>query len=171
MNDKSSHSQDSLHIVRLKKSHAQALAALDIQVSLQPWSVDNFSKECEHQYAEVFGAFFDLSHTPGLKKLCAFAVVHIVLDEARLVHYGVHKMYQGQGIGRAVLQHIFARLRERHVRQLDLEVRETNEIAQKLYLAEGFHVVGRRPSYYSDNGEDALLMRKNFLNECQEKSA
>jgi len=39
-----------------------------------------------------------------------------------------------------------------------LEVRASNEIAQELYKKYGFRVVGRRPRYYSSDGEDAVIM-------------
>jgi ribosomal-protein-alanine N-acetyltransferase len=39
-----------------------------------------------------------------------------------------------------------------------LEVRLGNRVAQRLYERHGFAVVGRRLGYYSDNGEDAVLM-------------
>jgi ribosomal-protein-alanine N-acetyltransferase len=39
-----------------------------------------------------------------------------------------------------------------------LEVRVSNQAAVNLYHKFGFQIVGRRPRYYRDNGEDALLM-------------
>mgnify|MGYP001610410688 FL=1 len=39
-----------------------------------------------------------------------------------------------------------------------LEVRPSNEGAQRLYRLFDFRPVGLRPNYYADNGEDAILM-------------
>ena len=41
---------------------------------------------------------------------------------------------------------------------MTLEVRASNEPAQGLYRTFGFQIVGRRPRYYTDDGEDALVM-------------
>jgi ribosomal-protein-alanine N-acetyltransferase len=41
-----------------------------------------------------------------------------------------------------------------------LEVRVSNADAISLYQGHGFHAVGRRPGYYHDNGEDALVMER-----------
>lgn len=43
-------------------------------------------------------------------------------------------------------------------RVVTLEVRVSNQLAQALYLKYGFEIVGQRRNYYSDNGEDALIM-------------
>jgi ribosomal-protein-alanine N-acetyltransferase len=48
------------------------------------------------------------------------------------------------------------------VRVASLEVRASNEAAQALYRKLGFHDVGRRPRYYGDNGEDAVLMDREM---------
>jgi ribosomal-protein-alanine N-acetyltransferase len=39
-----------------------------------------------------------------------------------------------------------------------LEVRASNRIAQELYKKHGFQATGRRPRYYSSDGEDATIM-------------
>jgi ribosomal-protein-alanine N-acetyltransferase len=44
------------------------------------------------------------------------------------------------------------------VRRVFLEVRQSNQAAQTMYLKFGFVVDGSRPHYYVDNNEDALLM-------------
>jgi ribosomal-protein-alanine N-acetyltransferase len=41
---------------------------------------------------------------------------------------------------------------------MTLEVRESNRVAQALYAGFGFEVLGRRRAYYTDDGEDALIM-------------
>ena len=47
---------------------------------------------------------------------------------------------------------------ERDASWITLEVRETNDVAQKLYRKYGFTVVSTRRGYYSDNNESALVM-------------
>jgi ribosomal-protein-alanine N-acetyltransferase len=52
---------------------------------------------------------------------------------------------------------------EKGAREAMLEVRANNTIAQALYGRFGFKVVFRRPHYYRDNNEDALLMNLSNL--------
>ena len=44
-----------------------------------------------------------------------------------------------------------------------LEVRASNEAAQAMYRKFGYEEVGRRPRYYKDNDEDAILMTLDSL--------
>lgn len=62
-----------------------------------------------------------------------------------------------RGVARALLLDLFARVGSRDA-QLTLEVRASNAGAQRLYRELGFLPVGARKRYYSDNGEDALIM-------------
>jgi len=41
---------------------------------------------------------------------------------------------------------------------ITLEVRTSNDSAMRMYEAFGFKVIGRRKGYYTDNGEDAIVM-------------
>ncbi|HSM38624.1 MAG TPA: hypothetical protein VK838_04760, partial [Candidatus Limnocylindrales bacterium] len=47
---------------------------------------------------------------------------------------------------------------ELRARRMTLEVRVSNVAAQALYRRFGFEAGGRRPRYYTDDGEDALVM-------------
>jgi len=63
-----------------------------------------------------------------------------------------------RGLARNLLGGILEEARQRHLRQVVLEVRPSNTEARTLYESFGFRVVGRRRGYYYDTGEDALVM-------------
>ena len=48
---------------------------------------------------------------------------------------------------------------KRHVKLVTLEVRRSNDAARSLYAGFGFRQIGVRQRYYSDNGEDAIVMQ------------
>jgi [ribosomal protein S18]-alanine N-acetyltransferase len=62
-----------------------------------------------------------------------------------------------QGIATALMKELFGRVGGDDAR-ITLEVRPTNEAALRLYESLGFSAAGRRPRYYQDNGEDAVIM-------------
>lgn len=111
--------------------------------------------------------FLDLlAHPAGLGWVAAgadgrvvgYAIGWVVADEAELADLAVSEEHRDQGIG-AVLVRSFAReAGVRGARRLYLEVRVSNEGAQRFYERLGFGVVGRRRAYYRNPREDALAM-------------
>lgn len=78
--------------------------------------------------------------------------------DAELANLAVHPAWQGQGLGRALLDALLAEAELRGVRDVFLEVRESNTHAQALYQGRGFVPVGRRRRYYQKPDEDALVL-------------
>lgn len=66
---------------------------------------------------------------------------------------------RGRGQGRMLLTTLLAEAAERGVREVFLDVRDDNAVAQRLYTSEGFIAIGRRPNYYAAEGVDAIVMQ------------
>jgi ribosomal-protein-alanine acetyltransferase len=67
--------------------------------------------------------------------------------------------FRGRGRGRALLRALTGEAVARGARELFLEVRADNPVAQTLYVSEGFAELGRRPRYYQPGNVDAIVMR------------
>jgi ribosomal-protein-alanine acetyltransferase len=80
-------------------------------------------------------------------------------DEGEILNLAVAPAGRRNGLGRALVQHILEALTARGVRQVYLEVRESNAPARALYAAQGFKEVGRRQQYYRRPVEDAIVLR------------
>ncbi len=83
-------------------------------------------------------------------------------DELHLLNITVAASLQGRGHGLELLDVVVQRCRDRQVRTLWLEVRESNARARALYLRRGFREVGLRRGYYpapQARREDAIVMR------------
>ena len=87
-----------------------------------------------------------------------FAGVWLMVDDAHVTTFGVHPDWRRQGIGRQLLLNLYELSVALGARQMTLEVRVSNAAAQALYRSFGFEIAGRRPRYYTDDGEDALVM-------------
>ena len=70
----------------------------------------------------------------------------------------VHPAYRRRGIGKALLEKVIDEARRQGLTRVTLEVRKSNVVAQKMYQSLGFLAKGVRKGYYSDDGEDALVM-------------
>lgn len=87
-----------------------------------------------------------------------FVGVWLVVGEAHIVTLGVREAYRRQGIGEWLLIAAIEEALASNQETVTLEVRRSNAAAQALYEKYGFERVGVRPRYYSDNGEDAVIM-------------
>ena len=72
----------------------------------------------------------------------------------------------GLGLGELLIIEMSRIVLQARATRMTLEVRISNEIAQALYRKYGFSDGGVRPRYYSDDFEDALIMRSEALNSC-----
>lgn len=87
-----------------------------------------------------------------------FAGIWLMVDDAHVTTFGVHPDWRRQGIGRQMLLNLAELSTTIGARRLTLEVRVSNLGAQALYRSFGFSEAGIRPRYYTDDGEDALIM-------------
>jgi ribosomal-protein-alanine N-acetyltransferase len=91
-----------------------------------------------------------------------FAAYRSVTEDAELLNLAVTPGQQRRGVGSALVRAGVERLREKGARRVWLEVRESNHGAREFYRRIGFVQQGRRPDYYNDPCEDALLLELEF---------
>ena len=90
------------------------------------------------------------------------AIAHAAGPEWELENIAVAPQSRRLGIARELLQELLKNIRSTSAEALFLEVRASNQAATTLYEAAGFRQYGRRPGYYREPAEDALLYRKDF---------
>lgn len=83
-----------------------------------------------------------------------------VADQLHILNIAVDPDDQRGGLGTVLLAAALDLARAEDRREITLEVRESNAPARAFYEHHGFEVVGRRPAYYADNGEDAIIMTR-----------
>ena len=79
-------------------------------------------------------------------------------QEAEIIKLAVAPAWRRLGIGSKLISHMLDYLAATTIEEIFLDVRENNLAAQALYKRMGFAAVGRRPAYYQDNGEAAVIM-------------
>lgn len=94
---------------------------------------------------------------PG-EPVAGFVWYWVLADGAEIMHIAVAETQARRGFGRALMRDAMASAQRHGADQMRLEVRASNTAAIALYTGLGFDRVGLRPRYYSDNGEDAVLM-------------
>jgi ribosomal-protein-alanine N-acetyltransferase len=92
----------------------------------------------------------------------AYGLVSVAANEAHILNICVAREYQRQGYGKKMLHKLMDVSEEKGVDSIFLEVRESNDVAARLYEREGFNRVGLRKGYYpaEEGREDALVFAK-----------
>ena len=90
--------------------------------------------------------------------IAGFIGLWFVVDEAHVVIIGLREVDRRKGIGELLVISAIEQAVENDSRVVTLEVRESNKPAIELYRKYGFQEVGLRRRYYSDNGENAVIM-------------
>ena len=80
-------------------------------------------------------------------------------EEAEILDVAVPTRHRRKGYARFLLKNFLALAQKRGTSEIFLEVRESNVAALALYREFGFEATGRRPNYYRDPMEAALLLR------------
>ena len=129
------------------------------QISFRrPWGRLSFEGELRNRRGCNFVVKSTEVETSG--QVIGYAFWHIVADEVHLLKVAVTPAWRGQGVATWLLEQCFSLSVEQGARSAHLEVRPSNIPAVELYRKLGFELVGKRPGYYSDSKEDALLMIK-----------
>jgi ribosomal-protein-alanine N-acetyltransferase len=100
----------------------------------------------------------DVAVAQNTQFIVGYASIWMMVDESHLTSIAVRKGHQHQGIGEMLLTAIIKLSLQMKAQVVTLEVRASNHSAQALYAKYGFKNVGIRRRYYTDNGEDAVIM-------------
>lgn len=106
----------------------------------------------------------------GASDIVAYAGIWIMMEEAHITTIATDPDYRRRGLGELLIVEMAKLAITEKVEQLTLEVRMSNEAAQMLYRKYGFSDGGIRPRYYSDDFEDALIMRSENLDSMNFKA-
>jgi ribosomal-protein-alanine N-acetyltransferase len=82
----------------------------------------------------------------------------LLVDIAHITTLAIARAWRGRRLGELLLVSLIDKALGLRAREVTLEVRVSNQVAQQLYLKYGFALVSKRQRYYSDNGEDAYIM-------------
>ena len=146
-----------VHYRKMTPDDVEAVYAIELATFPSPWTLDSFHYEMkENQFAHYTVAVNDAG------KIMGFCGMWIVIDSAQITNVAVLPEARGLGIGEALMRESMKVAKEGGADIMSLEVRVTNTVAQNLYRKLEFQDGGIRKGYYTDNGEDALVMWVNL---------
>ncbi len=139
----------------MKACHVSQIAQLEKRCFTDPWSEKSIASELENPLS-----LWLVAVDGG--QLIGYVGSQTVLGETDMMNLAVAPEARRHGTGRSLVLALVNALTEKGSHSLMLEVRVSNTPARTLYESLGFSQVGRRPKYYVNPREDALILRKEW---------
>jgi [ribosomal protein S18]-alanine N-acetyltransferase len=141
-----------LAIEPMREEDSPTIQAIEKEIFLTPWPKNAYHRELSQNRQ----ASYMVMREDG--EIVGYGGLWKVFHESHVTTIGVRAKDQRKGYGRALFAALIQRSYALGARWITLEVRPSNDHAIRLYEAFGFKAIGRRRGYYTDNGEDALIM-------------
>lgn len=142
---------NNIEIEELSQEHLDGVMVVENLSFKIPWSRDSFLEELNNDMAIYFVAVSD-------GQVLGYGGMWKIFDEGHITNIAVHPEFRLCGVASKIMDKILDISKFNGIANLTLEVRKSNIAAQKLYQKYGFKAEGTRKGYYSDTGEDALIM-------------
>ncbi len=130
----------------------EKVALLEQSIFPTPWPGEIFARELKARPK----ALLLVAELDG--RLCGYLVARIFAETVHVTNIAVESEMRRIGVGTALMKECISRCFEKGVKFLRLEVRESNIPARRFYEKFGFRELELRIGYYSDTGEDAVIM-------------
>lgn len=95
-------------------------------------------------------------------EMIGYISLWLVIDTANINNIAIDMPFQNKGYGSYLLMKSIEALKTENIKEVTLEVRQSNESALKLYKSNGFEIIGVRKDYYKKPTEDAYIMSKSI---------
>ena len=144
-----------MEYMKMTEAYVEGVAALEKECFSMPWSENAVRSELTNPLSLWLVA------VDG-EKLAGYVGSQSVMGEADMMNLAVAPEFRRKGIGESLVISLIDNLKTLDIHSLTLEVRAFNEPALSLYKKLGFLLVGRRPNYYTNPKEDALILKKEW---------
>ncbi|HEV2771705.1 MAG TPA: ribosomal protein S18-alanine N-acetyltransferase [Thermoleophilaceae bacterium] len=139
-----------LTIRRLSLADLPQVMVIERRAFTAPWSLAMFGLELSKPSGICLAALRG-------RRLVGYLVCSRYETVWHLMNIAVEPEHRRTGVATALMAALFERA-DRRGEEYTLEVRPSNLAAVAMYERLGFRSAGRRPGYYHDNREDALIM-------------
>jgi ribosomal-protein-alanine N-acetyltransferase len=141
----------------MERSDLDAVMAIEEVSFPTPWSRALFEEEIGRNFSDALVA---VSAESG--DVLGYSICWIVADESHLLNIAVHPDARREGVGQSLMRECIRRGAKAGATLIHLEVRVKNIAALRMYAHNGFSFRGIRRGYYTDTGEDAILLAREL---------
>ncbi len=146
-----------LAIEPMHEQDVPAVQAIEREIFSTPWPRNAYHRELASKNSAHYVVLRRYADQ-GQPEIVGYAGMWRMYDEAHVTTIGVRRDLHHHGYGRILFAALVQAAYDMGAKWITLEVRASNDNAMRMYESFGFKVIGRRKGYYTDNGEDAIVM-------------
>jgi ribosomal-protein-alanine N-acetyltransferase len=143
------------HLIKISPEdfpiYAEQILEIENSSFPSPWGINAFKGEIKKPISHLWALIAD-------KHLMGYICFWMFDSEIQVIHFAIRPTNRRQRLGQFLLTRMIETGVSKGLKTIWLEVRPSNLAARSLYSKVGFHEVGRRPRYYKETNEDALIM-------------
>jgi [ribosomal protein S18]-alanine N-acetyltransferase len=118
------------------------------------WPANALAEAFEHHPLHFFAVWQG-------EEMAGFICGRRVMDEGEILNLAVKPESRRKGVGKALVEGLLEVFAREGAVQVFLEVRESNASAIAFYQDMGFRLTGKRPGYYQNPAEAALVLARS----------
>jgi ribosomal-protein-alanine N-acetyltransferase len=147
-----------IEIVRMTEHDLLEVVEIEEQSGLSRWGWAAYYAELQGGNRELMLLAKPLQLERDERPIAGYIVARETAGELHINNVAVREQYRRRGYGALLLGRVLDEARKKRATAAFLEVRDGNSAAQALYRKCGFRGIAKRPNYYSDPPEDAVVM-------------
>lgn len=150
-------------VINFEGKHIDEILQIQAETGLSVWSKKDYVAETEKKDS-IFKIVRDANG-----KIIGFALVRLLVgdsndafDSSEILNIAVRNSFQNTGIGQLIFDEILNELNEKNIKEIWLEVRESNLKAIAFYQKNKFVKKFERKNYYTNPTENALILHRSI---------
>jgi ribosomal-protein-alanine N-acetyltransferase len=147
-----------LVIEPMREQDVPTVQQIEREIFSTPWPRNAYYRELASRNSAHYIVLRRHGDDDESSEIVGYAGMWRMYDEAHVTTIGVRRDLHHSGYGRVIFAALVQAAYDMGAKWITLEVRTSNEHAMRMYEGFGFKVIGRRKGYYTDNGEDAIVM-------------
>jgi ribosomal-protein-alanine N-acetyltransferase len=148
--------REQLAIEPMREADVPTVQEIERHIFTTPWPRNAYHRELSSRNSAYYIVL--RRDTEEQHDIVGYGGMWRMYDEAHVTTIGVRHDLQHSGYGRVIFAGLVQAAYDMGAKWITLEVRTSNDNAMRMYEGFGFKVIGRRKGYYTDNGEDAIVM-------------
>ena len=147
-------------VENMTMAHLDVVCQIELDSFAIPWSRASFERELTQNNLAIYLIAKEI--IGGKETVIGYAGMWHVVTEGHITNVAISPGHRGKGGGGLLVEALINMAEEKEMIGITLEMRVGNHTAFSLYTKYGFKVEGLRKNYYTDTGEDALVLWKNL---------